>query len=60
MDKESFMPFFVHQTAKHSTKTMPSIPFGRRLTLKRTNKNQRISCLTNIKALSLQSKEKEQ
>ena len=46
--------FFVCQTVKYSTKTMPLIPFGRPMAAKRTNKNQRISCPTNIKALPLQ------
>ena len=35
---------------------MPSIPFGRRLAVKRTNLNQRISCPPSEKAVPLQSK----
>jgi hypothetical protein len=46
--------FFVCQTANYTMKTMPLIPFGRRLAAKRTNKNQRISCLPNEKTLPLQ------
>ena len=53
------MPFFVRQTVKDSTKTMPLIPFGSPMAVKRTNLNQRIPCPHSEKTLPLQSKENE-